>query len=43
MVNALEIDDLKSFLDFKTQQYNSLKFVDEDPIQIPKRYKRKVY
>ena len=41
MANALEVDDLKSFLDFKTQQYNSLKFIDEDPIQIAKKYTRK--
>ena len=41
MANALEVDDLKSFLDFKTQQYNSLKFIDEDPIQIAKIYTRK--
>jgi len=41
MANALEADYLKSFLDFKSQQYNSLKFIDEDPIQIPKRYTRK--
>ena len=41
MANALKADDLKSFLDFKSQQYNNLKFIDEDPIQIPKRYTRK--
>mgnify|MGYP001326733787 FL=1 len=41
MVNALKPDDLKSFLDFKAKQYNSLKFIEEDPIQIPKIYKRK--
>ena len=41
MANALEVDDLKSFLDFKTQQYNSLKFIDEDPIKIAKKYTRK--
>ncbi len=41
MVNALKLDDLKSFLDFKAKQYNSLKFIEEDPIQIPKIYKRK--
>ena len=41
MANALNIDDLKSFLDFKSQYYNSPKFIDEDPIQIPKLYRRK--
>ena len=41
MANALEVNDLKSFLDFKTQQYNRLKFIDEDPIQIAKKYTRK--
>ena len=35
IVNALKIDDLKSFLDFKSRYYNSPKFIDEDPIQIP--------
>ena len=41
MVNALKINDLKSFLDFKSQYYNSPEFIDEDPIQIPKLYNRK--
>ena len=41
MANALKIDDLKSFLDFKSQYYNNPKFIDEDPIQIPKLYTRK--
>ena len=41
MVNALKIDDLKSFLDFKSQYYNNPKFIKEDPIQIPKLYTRK--
>ena len=41
MANALKIDDLKSFLDFKSQYYNSPEFISEDPIQIPKLYSRK--
>ena len=41
MVNALKIDDLKSFLDFKSQYYNNPEFIKEDPIQIPKLYTRK--
>ena len=41
MVNALKIDDLKSFLDFKSQYYNSPEFIKQDPIQIPKLYTRK--
>tara|TARA_B100000989_G_scaffold295024_1_gene275204 strand:+ start:4698 stop:5465 length:768 start_codon:yes stop_codon:yes gene_type:complete len=41
MVNALKVNDLKSFLDFKVKKYNSLEFIVEDPIQIPKLYTRK--
>ena len=41
MANALKIDDLKSFLDFKSKYYNNPEFIREDPIQIPKLYTRK--
>lgn len=33
--------DLKEFLDEKVQKYNSLEFIDSDPIQIPHRYTAK--
>ena len=28
-------DDLKNFLDEKYQEYNNVKFIEDDPIQIP--------
>ena len=39
MVNYTE---LKEFLDFKAEEYNSPKFIDSDPIQLPHRYSKKV-
>ena len=35
MVSGLIKDDLKKFLDDKYQEYNNIKFIEEDPIQIP--------
>lgn len=35
------ISDLKSFLDEKVEQYNHIKFIDTDPIQIPHRFSQK--
>lgn len=33
--------ELKSFLDFKVQQYNTLDFIETDPIQIPHQFSKK--
>ncbi len=33
--------ELKEFLDEKVQQYNNLKFIETDPIQIPHRFTKK--
>ncbi|PQL90735.1 TIGR02757 family protein [Apibacter adventoris] len=35
------ISDLKSFLEEKVEQYNHIKFIDTDPIQIPHRFSKK--
>lgn len=35
------ISDLKSFLEEKVEQYNHIKFIDTDPIQIPHRFSQK--
>ena len=35
MANGLIKDDLKNFLDEKYQEYNNVKFIENDPIQIP--------
>ena len=35
MANGLIKDDLKKFLDEKYQEYNNVKFIEDDPIQIP--------
>lgn len=34
-------DELKSFLDFKAEQYENSDFIDSDPIQIPHRFSKK--
>jgi uncharacterized protein (TIGR02757 family) len=34
-------DELKSFLDFKAEQYENTDFIDSDPIQIPHRFSKK--
>ena len=33
--------ELKSFLDEKVQQYNTLAFIDDDPIAIPHSFSKK--
>nr|WP_298926926.1 TIGR02757 family protein [uncultured Allomuricauda sp.] len=33
--------ELKDFLDEKVEQYNNLKFLEEDPLQIPHRFSKK--
>ncbi|WP_037314097.1 TIGR02757 family protein [Salegentibacter sp. Hel_I_6] len=33
--------ELKSFLDFKAEQYNTPEFIDSDPIQIPHQFSKK--
>ncbi|MGB7784873.1 MAG: TIGR02757 family protein [Salinimicrobium sp.] len=33
--------ELKEFLDFKVEQYNTPEFIDTDPVQIPHRFSRK--
>ena len=35
MADGLIKDDLKNFLDEKYQEYNNVKFIEDDPIQIP--------
>jgi len=39
--NGLSFDELKQFLDTKVQQYNTSKFIDSDPIQIPHSFSKK--
>ena len=41
MVSGQNSEDLKSFLDFKSQQYNSFDFIKDDPIQIPHLFNKK--
>lgn len=38
---ALNKNELKEYLDFKTQQYNTRDFIDSDPIKLPHRFTRK--
>ncbi len=33
--------ELKSFLDFKAEQYNTPEFIDSDPVQIPHQFSKK--
>ena len=33
--------DLKAFLDSKVDQYNNLRFIESDPIQVPHQFSRK--
>lgn len=33
--------ELKSFLDYKVEQYNNYRFIETDPIQIPHRFSKK--
>lgn len=37
----MNFDELKEYLDFKSDQYNNPNFIESDPIQIPHRYKIK--
>lgn len=37
----MNFDELKSFLDEKVNQYNTLDFIETDPVQIPHRYQLK--
>ena len=37
----MNFDELKSFLDDKVNQYNTLDFIETDPVQIPHRYQLK--
>ena len=41
MVSGQNSEDLKSFLDLKSQQYNSFDFIKDDPIQIPHLFDKK--
>ncbi len=34
-------DELKEFLDAKVQQYNNIRFIESDPIQVPHRFRLK--
>ena len=34
-------NELKEFLDFKAEEYNSPKFIESDPIQLPHRFSKK--
>jgi len=37
----LKKSELKSFLDFKVEQYNNPEFIDSDPVQIPHQFSKK--
>ncbi|UUV21155.1 TIGR02757 family protein [Paenimyroides aestuarii] len=37
----MNFNELKDYLDFKANQYNSPRFIESDPIQIPHRYQLK--
>lgn len=37
----MKFDELKEFLDEKVNQYNTLDFIDTDPVQIPHRFQTK--
>lgn len=41
MLNDLKQSDLKEYLDFKTEQYNTPIFIESDPIQLPHRFTKK--
>ena len=38
---GLSFDELKQFLDAKVEQYNTIKFLEADPIQIPHSFSKK--
>jgi uncharacterized protein (TIGR02757 family) len=37
----MNIEDLKDFLDFKSNHYENLRFLESDPIQLPHRFERR--
>ena len=37
----MSFDELKEYLDFKVEQYNTPVFIESDPIQLPHRFSRK--
>ena len=39
--NGLSFDELKQFLDAKVEQYNTTRFIETDPIQIPHLFSKK--
>lgn len=41
MILMMNKSEIKSFLDFKVEQYNNQGFIDTDPIQIPHRFSQK--
>ena len=41
MVSGQNSEDLKTFLDLKSRQYNSFDFIKDDPIQIPHLFDKK--
>ena len=41
MVGGLVNSDLKKFLDLKYQEYNSINFIKDDPVQIPHLFEKK--
>lgn len=41
MANFLSNQDLKDFLDAKVIQYNNIKFIESDPIQVPHQFSKK--
>ncbi len=40
-LNQLNFEELKEYLDFKVEQYNTTKFIETDPIQLPHRFTKK--
>lgn len=41
IITVMDREEIKSFLDFKADQYNNKRFIEEDPISIPHLYSRK--
>lgn len=40
-MDKLQFDELKEYLDFKSEQYNNPDFIETDPIQIPHQFHKK--
>lgn len=40
-MGKLQFDELKEYLDFKSEQYNNPDFIETDPIQIPHQFHKK--